>query len=180
MLGSVPAVNTLDAWITLGAEPGVAPGRLERVRALLNTDDRFNGVERLGPQAPAALRALRDALRAYVVAGDRQALDEVAAGHRLVLRIAADGPELVASDERDEVAGLLVDVLEEHRAGRLQRLKACANPACQWVYYDASRNRSGRWCSMGECGDVMKARAYRARSRTEDGAPRGSARGRAG
>ncbi|WP_210767789.1 CGNR zinc finger domain-containing protein [Cellulomonas humilata] len=45
------------------------------------------------------------------------------------------------------------------------RLKACANPDCQWVYYDGSRNRSGRWCSMTECGDVMKARAYRQRSR---------------
>ncbi|MBT0992815.1 CGNR zinc finger domain-containing protein [Cellulomonas sp. DKR-3] len=165
MLGTVPPVNTLEPWITLGTEPGVAPGRLERVRALLNTDDRFHGVERLGAQAPAGLRELRDGLRAYVVAGEQEALDRVAAGHRLVLRVTADGPALVPSDEEDHVAGLLVDVLEEHRAGRLQRLKACANPACQWVYYDASRNRSGRWCSMGECGDVMKARAYRARSR---------------
>lgn len=168
MVVPVPAVNTLDVWITLGTEPGIAPGRLERVRALLNTDDRFHGVERLGPPAPAELRGLRDALRAYVVAGQRDALDGVAAGHRLELRVGGDGPELAPSDEHDEVARLLVDVLEEHRAGRLQRLKACANPACQWVYYDASRNRSGRWCSMGECGDVMKARAYRARTRTAD------------
>jgi CGNR zinc finger len=171
MLATVPAVNTLDAWITLDAEPGIAPGRLERIRALLNTDDRFNGVERLGPQAPGELRALRDALRTYVVEGERHALDEVAARHPLVVRLTADGPGLAPPDEPDEVATLLADVLEEHRAGRLHRLKACANPACQWLYYDASRNRSGRWCSMGECGDVMKARAYRARSRTAGGPP---------
>lgn len=171
MLATVPAVNTLDAWITLDAEPGVAPGRLERIRALLNTDDRFNGAERLGPEAPPELRALRDALRAYVVAGERRALDQVAARHPLVLRLTAEGPGLAPSDEHDEVAALLADVLGEHGAGRLHRLKACSNPACQWLYYDASRNRSGRWCSMGECGDVMKARAYRARSRTAGQGP---------
>jgi hypothetical protein len=162
MVVDVPQVNTLDGWIEPGVEPGVAPGRLERVRALLNTDDRFHGVDRLGDEAPRALRELRDALRAFVVDGRPEALDEVASTRPLVLRVQADGPRLTADDE---VAALLADVLEEHRAGRLQRLKACANPDCQWVYFDASRNRSGRWCSMGECGDVMKARAYRARAR---------------
>ena len=63
------------------------------------------------------------------------------------------------------VAGLLAEVHRAHAAGEWARLKACANPDCQWVYYDGSRNRSGRWCSMNECGDVMKARAYRRRAR---------------
>jgi len=161
----VPDVNTLERWVALGVEPGVAPDALERVRALLNTDDRFHGVERLAG-APPVWRALRDALRAFVVDGSAHALDDEAARHPLVVRVGADGPSLAPADEHDEIAALLATVLEEHRAGRLQRLKACANPDCQWVYYDASRNRSGRWCSMGECGDVMKARAYRARSRT--------------
>lgn len=166
MVGRVPPVNTFEQWIEPGVEPGVAPGRLERLRALLNTDDRFHGVDRLrdeaGREAPREVRDARDALRAFVVDGRPDALDAFAARRPLVLRVGADGPQLAAADD---VASLLADVLEEHRAGRLQRLKACANPDCQWVYYDASRNRSGRWCSMGECGDVMKARAYRARGR---------------
>lgn len=160
----MPDVNTLERWITLGVEPGVAPGALERVRALLNTDDRYHGVERLA-EAPPAWRALRDALRAFVVDASPRALDDEAARHTLVVRAGDDGPYLAPADADDEAAALLATVLDEHRAGRLQRLKACANPDCQWVYYDASRNRSGRWCSMGECGDVMKARAYRARTR---------------
>lgn len=165
MVALVPAVNALDPWITHGAEPGVAPDALERLRALLNTDNRFHGVDTLA-EAPAPLRALRDALRAFVVDGDPAALDDEASRRRLVLRVGPDGPRLTPADEDDDLARLLVVVLDEHREGRLQRLKACANPDCQWVYYDASRNRSGRWCSMGECGDVMKARAYRARART--------------
>ena len=67
------------------------------------------------------------------------------------------------------VADLLAEVHRAHAAGEWPRLKACANPDCQWVYYDGSRNRSGRWCSMNECGDVMKARAYRQRSRAGSG-----------
>ncbi len=53
--------------------------------------------------------------------------------------------------------------------GSWQRLKACRNDACRWVFYDASKNRSGTWCTMSICGDKLKARAYRRRRRrTED------------
>ena len=79
-------------------------------------------------------------------------------------RFTADGSQLRAPGA-DAVAGMLAEVHEAHRTGEWQRLKACGNPDCQWVFYDASRNRSGRWCAMSECGDVMKARAYRARAR---------------
>ena len=127
--------DQLLQWVELGSEPGVAPGSLEHVRALLNTDDRFHGVDRLAG-APAGLVAF----------GAGAATLEPAGGDAVV-------------------AGLLADVHRSHAAGEWTRLKACANPDCQWVYYDGSRNRSGRWCSMNECGDVMKARAYRRRVR---------------
>jgi predicted RNA-binding Zn ribbon-like protein len=55
------------------------------------------------------------------------------------------------------VAGL--DLLRDE--SRLERLKVCAN--CCWVFLDASRNRSRRWCSMNECGVHDKMRRYRAR-----------------
>lgn len=173
MVGAVPAVkDPLLAWISLGDEPGVAPGPIERVRALLNTDDRFHGVERLPDDAPTVLSQVRDALRRYLVDDDRARLDVLAVAHPLVVSFAPEassGParaRLVPADGTDVVAGLLAEVLEAQRDGTWQRLKACANPDCQWIYYDASRNRSGRWCSMGECGDVMKARAYRQRARS--------------
>jgi len=53
-------------------------------------------------------------------------------------------------------------------AGNWSRLKVCANETCQLAFYDSSRNRSGRWCSMATCGNRMKGRAYRQRH----GAPR--------
>lgn len=44
------------------------------------------------------------------------------------------------------------------------RLKVCARDSCRWAFYDTSRNRSGRWCSMAGCGNIVKMRrAYRTR-----------------
>jgi predicted RNA-binding Zn ribbon-like protein len=47
--------------------------------------------------------------------------------------------------------------------GTWPRLKACSNDECRWAYYDHSKNRSGRWCTMDVCGNTMKARTYRRR-----------------
>jgi predicted RNA-binding Zn ribbon-like protein len=46
-------------------------------------------------------------------------------------------------------------------SGSLDRLKGCAG--CHWLFLDASRNRSRRWCTMEECGTHEKARRYVAR-----------------
>jgi predicted RNA-binding Zn ribbon-like protein len=48
---------------------------------------------------------------------------------------------------------------------RLQRLKACVNPDCGWVFYDTSRSRSGTWCLMNVCGARHKMERYRSRQR---------------
>jgi predicted RNA-binding Zn ribbon-like protein len=47
--------------------------------------------------------------------------------------------------------------------GSWSRLKTCENDECRWAFYDQSKNRSAKWCSMQSCGNRMKARAYRAR-----------------
>jgi predicted RNA-binding Zn ribbon-like protein len=47
----------------------------------------------------------------------------------------------------------------------VKRLRECANVDCRWLFVDRSRNRSRRWCDMQNCGNVMKARRYRERSR---------------
>jgi predicted RNA-binding Zn ribbon-like protein len=43
-------------------------------------------------------------------------------------------------------------------SGNLDRLKLCAG--CYWVFLDASRNHSRRWCTMGVCGTDEKKRRY--------------------
>jgi predicted RNA-binding Zn ribbon-like protein len=45
------------------------------------------------------------------------------------------------------------------------RVGECLGDGCGWLFLDKSRNRSRRWCSMGECGNRAKARRHYARSR---------------
>lgn len=172
------AADGIDRWIVLGGAPGVAPPGVEPLRALLNTDDRFHGVDALEAEAPRAFVLLRDALRTLLVEGDAGPLAGIADAHPLRLVVEQGhvhlAPTAAAGPVDAAVAAMLVLLTEAQSSGEWSRLKACGNPDCQWIFYDTSRNRSGRWCSMQECGAVMKSRAYRRRQRTADGgeAPR--------
>jgi predicted RNA-binding Zn ribbon-like protein len=42
-------------------------------------------------------------------------------------------------------------------------LKACADPACLWAYYDRSKNGCSRWCNAGLCGNRDKVKRFRER-----------------
>jgi predicted RNA-binding Zn ribbon-like protein len=48
------------------------------------------------------------------------------------------------------------------------RLKVCPGDDCGWAFYDGSRNRSGRWCSMSVCGGRAKARSHYHRKRSAE------------
>ncbi len=54
----------------------------------------------------------------------------------------------------------------------LKRVRECAGEKCDWLFLDASRNRSRRWCDMAACGNRAKAQRNYARKR---GAATGSA-----
>ena len=57
-------------------------------------------------------------------------------------------------------------------SGDLDRLKLCAG--CYWVFLDASKNRSRRWCSMEVCGKDEKMRRYVAKRAASRNAQRRS------
>jgi predicted RNA-binding Zn ribbon-like protein len=66
---------------------------------------------------------------------------------------------------RDRLVDLLLIVRDAQRDGTWPLLKACANDECQWAFYDKSRNHGGTWCEMSVCGNKLKNRAFRARSK---------------
>jgi predicted RNA-binding Zn ribbon-like protein len=47
----------------------------------------------------------------------------------------------------------------------LSRLRECAASDCAWLFLDASRNRTRRWCNMTVCGNREKARRFQRRVR---------------
>jgi predicted RNA-binding Zn ribbon-like protein len=65
---------------------------------------------------------------------------------------------------------LLVPIAEsaawllEH--GDMSLVRCCENPACILFFYDTTKNKRRRWCSMDACGSRAKAAAYYRRSRT--------------
>jgi predicted RNA-binding Zn ribbon-like protein len=50
----------------------------------------------------------------------------------------------------------------------LARVGACADEDCEWLFIDTSRNRSRRWCAMGDCGNRAKARRFYERKRSAE------------
>jgi predicted RNA-binding Zn ribbon-like protein len=76
-------------------------------------------------------------------------------------------PELVAdvAGVDGAIARLMAIVAAAVEHGRWERLKACPRGECEWAFYDKSKNRSGRWCSMDSCGNIEKAKAFRERRR---------------
>jgi predicted RNA-binding Zn ribbon-like protein len=63
------------------------------------------------------------------------------------------------------LAGILVDVATAQARGTWERCKLCPAEDCLWAFYDHSKNRSRRWCSMDVCGNRTKTKTYRKRRR---------------
>jgi predicted RNA-binding Zn ribbon-like protein len=72
--------------------------------------------------------------------GDQSAFD------RMLWPVARSAAELLTSEE-------------------LSRVGECNGDGCGWLFMDLSRNRSRRWCDMGDCGNRAKARRYYRRKR---------------
>jgi predicted RNA-binding Zn ribbon-like protein len=164
--------------------PKAAPEPLRLVQQFVNTVNLERGDEWLAAWfedqgvKPAAreldeAREIREALRELLYANNGQAFEADPTG---TLNRAAAAAELTVDFDRGELvpkaggcAGALGRVLAATflamADGSWTRLKACRNHGCRWAFYDESRNRSARWCSMQLCGNRTKTRSYRARHR---------------
>lgn len=136
--------------------------------------------------APADLQAtrrdlgaaieVRDALRTALLANSGIAVrpDDLAAQNERLARyhagfaLDAEGRPVAVPSGRGVgamLARLLVDVAVAHVEGQWERAKLCPAEDCLWAFYDHSKNRSRRWCSMDLCGNRTKTRTYRQRHR---------------
>lgn len=51
------------------------------------------------------------------------------------------------------------------RSSTMDRMRACHNEACRWLFLDTSKNHTRRWCDMKICGNRMKARRFSQKQR---------------
>lgn len=123
---------------------------------------------------------VREGLRALLLANAGLPLDSERierldaavgrAGMRMRFRAGAE-PELEpeAGGADGALARLMAIVAAAVEQGTWARLKACHRDPCFWAFYDHSKNRSGRWCKMEDCGNKAKAEAFRKRRRAKRG-----------
>jgi predicted RNA-binding Zn ribbon-like protein len=129
------------------------------------------------PASPAKLKELfelRLRLRRLLAAGSRgsapsrsevRQLNQWLAASRFTYAIASGNHVVavpVAQDWNAVVAELVRSALEVlgHDASRVRE---CANPDCNWMFYDESLNRTRRWCQTNVCGNMVRVREYRRR-----------------
>ncbi|HEX9644562.1 MAG TPA: CGNR zinc finger domain-containing protein [Acidimicrobiia bacterium] len=112
---------------------------------------------------------IRDALTANHDAAGlpsrvRDGLNEAIRRARLAPEIGARGVAMRPSKSGADgaIGMLLVPMLEAMTSGTWDRLKVCGNDACRWAFYDQSRSKGRKWCSMAVCGNRAKQDTWRA------------------
>lgn len=130
--------------------------------------------ERLSESDVIRAVTVREGLRTLIASEDPPAgnpvdgLDDAAAGAAIELRFTAGGPALrpAGAGALDRALGVLLAIaVSAMLDGGWSRLKSCPGHHCGWVFYDRSRNNSGRWCSMTVCGGREKSRTHYHRRR---------------
>jgi CGNR zinc finger len=92
-------------------------------------------------------------------------LDEAAREAGLEVRFGDDALRPDADGVYGAVGRVLAAAFVAELDGTWSRFRRCSNPACRSVFWDRSKNHSGRWCSMQACGNQAKVRAYRRRAK---------------
>lgn len=149
--------------------------------------ERVAGIRRRAQQQPAGAsaalvdaRRVRAALRRLAERGAWDAatrLETLAEINRVLMRSAgtrrieqrADGSYArTFVPGGDAFAGLMIPVVESAADSLIQaeldRVRRCADPRCQRVFFDATRNGRRRWCDMAACGNRAKAARHRERA----------------
>ncbi|MCP3097442.1 CGNR zinc finger domain-containing protein [Myxococcus sp. K15C18031901] len=160
-------VNTLDVEKLTDEVP--SPAALTpwfRARGLLGA------AETVSPDAFAAAIEVREALRLVLQlhhgepppAAELRTLERRAAECPLAVTFAPDGAvHLRPAGEGGwkALGALFAAMVTTQREGHWARMKVCPAGDCQAAFYDTSKNRSGRWCSMAVCGNRTKVQRFR-------------------
>jgi predicted RNA-binding Zn ribbon-like protein len=190
-VGNLLCVDFVNTEVVSHGEPvdrlGGIDDLLSWARAAQLVDDealrRFPAGWRTGREA---VRLLQDAkgLRALL----RAAVDALAAGRSLpadvlpaINHALAAGASTLRLERRAGAYATVREVLDPSPAALLAPiaesaawllehgdralLRRCENPACVRFFYDTTKNRRRRWCSMDACGSRAKAAAYYRRRR---------------
>jgi predicted RNA-binding Zn ribbon-like protein len=152
--------------------------------AVVLDGERAGGIRRRAQQQPAGAaaalvdaRRVRAALRSLAERGpssDRVRTDGLVEINRVLGRSAGTRRVDLRPDGTfirsfvpvgDAFAGLVIPIVESAAdaliLGELNRVRECADPRCQRVFFDNTKNGRRRWCDMATCGNRAKAARHR-------------------
>ena len=166
----VPDIESFLAWARLSG----LLDKGEKKQAARLAEGSLAAAERV----LASLKELRFALWSLMTSlqqrkpakpGDLSVINEWIRRLALAEQVVVERNKIEVAIKRDisvlELVGLRVTaaalaLLKNPPAGRI---KTCPGENCGWKFVDRSKNRSRRWCDMAVCGNLVKAREYRAR-----------------
>jgi predicted RNA-binding Zn ribbon-like protein len=191
-VGNLPCLDFVNTVIvSRGSRIDLLAGFADLVRwmqaASLITPTEASSAEKRWKDAPEAKSvfkeavSLRSALRALaerIAAGkpaDRTSIEpinRVLASRPAFVQLELKGNKVESRQQTisESSLHLLVPIAEsaawllEH--GDMSLVRRCENPDCILFFYDTTKNKRRRWCSMDACGSRAKAAAYYRRSRT--------------
>ncbi|MGE0151440.1 MAG: ABATE domain-containing protein [Reyranellaceae bacterium] len=129
--------------------PPAAQRLLDRALELRETIHRLFVARAAGEAVPGEDIARLNA--ALVQAPSRGRLDGQSPGW--IVPAGAIGAERLLAPVLWSAADLLLQ-------GDAARIRQCANEKCRWVFVDASKAGSRRWCTMNSCGNRAKAQRH--------------------
>lgn len=161
-----------------------------RIVALLNSESAAGGDALLDPdrfrafcsaleigqadlKVDETLLAMMSELRAAITAclkepssKSAKALEEISAKAQLILRVDDKGRPMLSSSAvgSASIPGLFVLAIDaSSRDGAWSRIRVCDAPECSTAFFDSTRSRTRRWCSMATCGNRAKVSEHRQR-----------------
>jgi predicted RNA-binding Zn ribbon-like protein len=121
-------------------------------------------------------RTVREAIRSALIANHDgspvppaalRVLDEAAQRVGLSVRFGADASYTLRPARSSRVGDVLVAMTAAMSDGTWRRLKVCSDDECLWAFYDNSRARTAKWCTMEVCGNRAKQKSWRDRRKNQ-------------
>jgi predicted RNA-binding Zn ribbon-like protein len=150
------AVRRLSSGWRTGREAARLLADAKALRAVLRAALEALAADRA--RSPALVPAINHALAA---GASTLRLERRDGGYVTVRQVLDPSPAVLLASIAESAAWLL-----EH--GDRALVRRCENPACIRFFYDTTKNRRRRWCSMDACGGRAKAAAYYRRRRSSE------------
>ncbi|MCW2523111.1 MAG: hypothetical protein JWO63_1446 [Frankiales bacterium] len=163
---------TVDTSVGEAHESLATPARLGEWLDSYGLPVPAGGLTQEDLDAAKSLRAAIDRLARMLIGGqpvlpaDVRAVNVFAQRHTPVFLLRPSGRQRTVVEEIDVAGSLSViarDAIHVFADSDFDRLRECARPECQTLFYDRSPTGQRRWCAMKGCGEIVASASYRKR-----------------